>query len=50
MKKLVDELKGITSTIVGGGKSSEKMRQKHTSRGKLLVRDRIQNILDPKLV
>jgi 3-methylcrotonyl-CoA carboxylase beta subunit len=48
MKKLVNELNGITNTIINGGKSSEKIRQKHTSRGKLLVRDRIQNVLDPK--
>ncbi|WP_154223654.1 carboxyl transferase domain-containing protein [Marinicella rhabdoformis] len=45
MRRLVDELKGeLKKTALGG---SEKSRQRHTGRGKLLVRDRIQLLLDP---
>ncbi len=45
MRRLVDDLKGeLKRTALGG---SEKSRQKHTDRGKLLVRDRIQLLLDP---
>ena len=45
MRRLVDELKGeLKKTALGG---SEKSRQRHVGRGKLLVRDRIQLLLDP---
>jgi 3-methylcrotonyl-CoA carboxylase beta subunit len=45
LKVLVDELRAKTATVALGG--SESARQKHTSRGKLLVRDRIDLLLDP---
>ncbi|XP_033828981.1 methylcrotonoyl-CoA carboxylase beta chain, mitochondrial [Periophthalmus magnuspinnatus] len=45
MKVLVDELKTRTEKIkLGGG---EKARKLHTSRGKLLPRERIDRLLDP---
>ncbi len=44
MKALVEDLKQKTATIALGG--SEKAREKHTQRGKLLVRDRIQTLID----
>uniref|UniRef100_A0A671XJW2 methylcrotonoyl-CoA carboxylase n=1 Tax=Sparus aurata TaxID=8175 RepID=A0A671XJW2_SPAAU len=45
MKILVDELKNRTEKIkLGGG---EKARRLHTSRGKLLPRERIDRLLDP---
>lgn len=47
MKKLVDELKSKTSYVLAGGKSSEKARERHVSKGKLLVRDRIKRLIDP---
>lgn len=44
MRSLVDELKAqLQQTALGG---SERSRQKHTSRDKLLVRDRIKLLLD----
>ena len=45
LRALVDELREKTATVALGG--SESARQKHTSRGKLLVRDRIDLLLDP---
>lgn len=45
MYALVDELKSKTTKVAQGG--SEKAREKHLSRGKLLVRDRIKLLLDP---
>lgn len=45
LRALVDELRDRTATAALGG--SESARQKHTSRGKLLVRDRIDLLLDP---
>ena len=48
MKKLVDELKSTTSYVMAGGKQGEKAIQRHTSKGKLLVRDRIKRLIDPK--
>ncbi|MBL8267962.1 carboxyl transferase domain-containing protein [Steroidobacter sp.] len=45
LRALVDELRDKTATAALGG--SESARQKHTSRGKLLVRDRIDLLLDP---
>lgn len=44
MQKLVDDLKAITSKASCGG--SEKDIQRHTSNGKLLVRKRIELLLD----
>jgi 3-methylcrotonyl-CoA carboxylase beta subunit len=45
LRAQVDELREKTATVALGG--SESARQKHTSRGKLLVRDRIDLLLDP---
>jgi len=45
MQRLVAELREETAKIERGG--SDKDRQRHTSKGKLLVRDRINEILDP---
>jgi acetyl-CoA carboxylase carboxyltransferase component len=44
MKKVVDELKSKVSKIIEGG--GVKAIQRHTSKGKLLPRERIQNLLD----
>ena len=44
MQSLVDDLRNKTALLARGG--SEKARDKHLSRGKLLPRDRIQNLLD----
>ena len=44
MQSLVDDLRSKTAELARGG--SEKARDKHLSRGKLLPRDRIQNLLD----
>jgi 3-methylcrotonyl-CoA carboxylase beta subunit len=45
MMSLVDDLKQQLNTTALGG--SERSRDKHTSRGKLLVRERIRLLLDP---
>ena len=45
MRELVDELRDRLQTVRRGG--SEKARQKHLDRGKMLVRDRIDALLDP---
>lgn len=45
MKALVDKLKGTVEQITKGG--DEKSVQRHTSKGKLMVRDRIDTLLDP---
>ncbi len=45
MQALVDELHGLCTHIARGG--SERARDKHLARGKLLVRDRIDALLDP---
>ena len=45
MKDLVDELRERLATARQGG--SESARRKHTDRGKLLVRDRVDRLLDP---
>ncbi|MCF8345643.1 MAG: acyl-CoA carboxylase subunit beta [Bacteroidales bacterium] len=42
---LLNEYRQVIAEVVTGG--PEKSRQKHTSRGKLLVRDRIDLLLDP---
>ena len=45
MKSLVDELKTHVDRIILGG--DQRARDRHTSRGKLLARDRIDRLLDP---
>lgn len=45
MLSLVHELRASVSQILQGG--GEKSRSRHTSQGKLLVRDRIDTLLDP---
>lgn len=45
MKALVNELHGRAQKIRLGG--SEKARERHTSRGKLLARERVDGLMDP---
>jgi len=45
MKAIVDELKTHVNRIILGGDA--RARDRHTSRGKLLARDRIDRLLDP---
>src|SRR6478752_9466778 len=45
MSELVEDLRGRLAVARTGG--SEKARTKHTDRGKLLVRDRVDRLLDP---
>lgn len=45
MQKIVDDLKAKVEKIALGG--GEDARRKHTARGKLLPRDRVQMLLDP---
>src|SRR3954447_1082972 len=45
MRELVDELRERLPTARRGG--TEGARQKHTDRGKLLVRERVDRLLDP---
>src|SRR3954467_11810916 len=45
MKELVDELRERLAEARRGG--SEAARRKHTDRGKLLVRERVDRLLDP---
>ena len=45
MRELVAELRERLATVRQGG--SEAARHKHTDRGKLLVRDRVDRLLDP---
>jgi len=45
MREMVDELRTRLSVVRRGG--SEAARTKHTDRGKLLVRDRVDRLLDP---
>jgi 3-methylcrotonyl-CoA carboxylase beta subunit len=45
MQKVVDDLRDKVEKIMLGG--GEDARKKHTSRGKLLPRDRVQMLLDP---
>ena len=45
MKALVDQLKTHVNRIILGG--DQRARDRHTSRGKLLARDRIDRLLDP---
>src|SRR3954454_19678919 len=45
LRELVEELRHHLSVVRRGG--SDSARRKHTDRGKLLVRDRIDRLLDP---
>ena len=45
LRELTDELRERLATARRGG--SESARQRHTDRGKLLVRDRVDTLLDP---
>jgi 3-methylcrotonyl-CoA carboxylase beta subunit len=45
MQVIVDDLKAKVAKLAQGG--GEDARKKHTSRGKLLPRDRVQQLLDP---
>ena len=45
LKAQVDDLRGLTATLAQGG--GEKARAKHTARGKLLPRERLNALLDP---
>ncbi|MFL5066755.1 MAG: carboxyl transferase domain-containing protein, partial [Xanthobacteraceae bacterium] len=45
MRGLVADLRATVATISQGG--SEEARRKHIARGKLLVRDRVEALLDP---
>ena len=48
MKKTVNELKTIVQRITLGG--NEEARKRHTSKNKLLARERVDKLLDPKFV
>ncbi|MDH4071812.1 MAG: methylcrotonoyl-CoA carboxylase, partial [Gammaproteobacteria bacterium] len=43
-RKLAEELKAVLAGVAVGG--SERAREKHLSRGKLLPRDRIRSVVD----
>jgi 3-methylcrotonyl-CoA carboxylase beta subunit len=45
MRNLVDDLRALSARIALGG--SAEARQKHTARGKLLPRDRVNGLIDP---
>ena len=45
MQKLVDDMQAKAQQIAQGG--SEKATQRHLSRGKLLPRERVRQLLDP---
>ena len=45
MAELVEELKNKTAEVAAGG--GAKAQERHTSRGKLFVRDRIAKLIDP---
>ena len=45
LRALVEDLRGKVAQVSRGG--SEEARQKHLARGKLLVRDRVDGLLDP---
>ena len=48
MKKLVGELNSVTKKVMTGSDAVLKARERHTSKGKLLARDRIKRLIDPK--
>lgn len=45
---LIIILNNLNVFFIQGGKAGQKTRERHTSRGKLLARDRIKYLLDPK--
>src|SRR5918992_3117680 len=45
LREMVDDLRERLAVVRAGG--SESARRKHTDRGKLLVRDRVDRLLDP---
>ena len=45
MRGLVDDLRSKVAQVAAGG--GERAREKHVARGKLLPRDRVQQLLDP---
>jgi 3-methylcrotonyl-CoA carboxylase beta subunit len=45
LRALVDDLRALADQVARGG--GEKAQARHLARGKLLVRDRIQHLLDP---
>ncbi len=45
LQQSINEIDGIASTLLQGG--GERARQRHSDRGKMLPRDRIQGLLDP---
>jgi 3-methylcrotonyl-CoA carboxylase beta subunit len=45
MQGVVDDLRAVVATIKQGG--GEQARERHTSRGKLLPRERVRRLLDP---
>lgn len=48
MSKTVQQLKSVTERIALGGNAEA--RQRHTSKNKLLARDRVDKLVDPKFV
>jgi hypothetical protein len=48
MSKTVQQLKSVTKRIALGGNAEA--RQRHTSKNKLLARDRVDKLVDPKYV
>lgn len=48
MSKTVNELKTVIQRITLGGNAEA--RKRHTSKNKLLVRDRVDKLVDPKFV
>ncbi len=45
MRSVVGDLRRVVAKIVAG--ADERAQRRHTDRGKLLVRDRIQQLIDP---
>jgi 3-methylcrotonyl-CoA carboxylase beta subunit len=45
MERLVAELRAARARVAAGG--SPESRQRHTARGKLLARERVERLLDP---
>lgn len=44
MRKVIEEHRKLSASIEGGGEESA--RKRHLSKGKLLPRDRLNNLLD----
>ncbi len=47
MKSLVDKLNTTTNYVLSGGSGSQKVRERHVGKGKLLARERIKQLIDP---